>query len=598
MPRRPASSQPSTPVQRSGAAAGAASTGSKKRPRKSPVTLSDDHLKDMDRKDVQVATAASRSAQFSSWSTPSLFYWGKAHKEWPLPDHRKNHRTAILNELSKHDKYKFPASLAAMQKVWQRLNPGQTEPNWYSKQSKEEQEEEKEQEPPVQRQLQFDDPNAMDEGAGEVEEEEEEEEEEADSAEESEIEDVPRNPKKKAKTVSSAGSSHKKKAQGASDTLGTAACPHCTMASQSQVCPECGMRKDKPFHSDINVFLRRKEENKQALLLRTAGATGHSLHTASTYASEASGASGGQKPSLSRLEQEYERLTAEGSAFTRFEPAKSLDEFSTAKAYAQMRKSFQGTSIVLPPKPSLVKFIQSGKVTYPAWLIPKLVKQQAQNKNEEALFSVFEDGRVTASQQLKAKDLSSMDQLVDVLLCVIFPALIGRPEALMDWVALVHTVRRIASAHGSWSIAQEYLNEVLTAKIEERASFGTFDYSILNNVLSSTRPAADRRGEDAAAAAPSSSRPKATKPGATQSTASRPPSKSEEVCRLFNLGLCKRANCRFTHACSFLEQCGNTDPKHSGKDCSHNPATKGKTLSSTPPSLSIKSEGEKKAGSA
>jgi hypothetical protein len=222
----------------------------------------------------------------------------------------------------------------------------------------------------------------------------------------------------------------------------------------------------------------------------------------------------------------------------------------------------------MQPSQSLVKLIQSGKLKYPAWALPKPIMEEEISKSGDTVIKVGSDGKVTTSQQLKPKPLANLEELVEVFMCAIMPALIEKPRALMDWGALVRSVVQLSRTH-SWAAAHKFLSQTLASKINAREAFGDFDIVILTNVVATT---------DHSSTPNSNARHARNKQAqATQSSTfvdkadSSKPSGNKTICTAFNFRTCNRTNCPFPHRCAFWEQCKNDAPDHKGIDCQHNP---------------------------
>ncbi len=161
------------------------------------------------------------------------------------------------------------------------------------------------------------------------------------------------------------------------------------------------MRKDLHHTDELNRFLRQRMQAKNISLQGSNNnLTGNTHRTDNAQPSSTT-----TKSTLTKHEQEYERLTAEGSEYGRFKEGPA-SPYKVADAYTQISKSYQGSELIMPPSSSLIKFIQSGKVKYPAWLVPKRVMEEETSKSGDTFFKVSNDGRVTTSQLLLPKPLT------------------------------------------------------------------------------------------------------------------------------------------------------------------------------------------------
>jgi hypothetical protein len=527
--------------------------------------MSDDYLKQEEEKDIRKVTHASRVEQFSKWSTPALYMWACHHPFWPLrKEEDKRNRKAILKELSK-PQYSIPASILQLRRLWDKFRDPREkkEPEWYHH-AEEEENEEGEEEDAEQQEGQVDEEEDDKSQPGEPDQISEDESSEPEdegkegkdrSKKKSKSDHVPlrsTDPPSTAEGPSASQKNKKSNSKKQAAAIDPEECPHCGAPSNSKFCLTCGMRNDLPHTDELNVFLRQRTQAKNISLQGSNNNLTGNLHrTDNTQPSSVT-----TKSTLTKHEQEYERLTAEGSEYGRFKEGPA-SPYKVADAYTQISKSYQGSELIMPPSSSLIKFIQSGKVKYPAWLVPKRVMEEETSKSGDTFFKVSNDGRVTTSQLLLPKPLTDTDQLVEVLLCSIIPALIDKPHVLMDWVSLTRSTLEVARTH-SWTVAQKYLNQTLASKINTRSPFGDFDYTILASVVAA---AGRLRPQDA------------NKSSALDNNKRQGTDSANGVCGNFNFFKegCKRRDCKFQHRCLFFEKCGITDPKHRGRDCEHNP---------------------------
>lgn len=361
-------------------------------------------------------------------------------------------------------------------------------------------------------------------------------------------------------------------------------CPHCDLPSAKRICGHCGLRTDKHYSDPQNCDIRDAQRRKL-----DAASKVNTLRTDTTL-----------KHTLSRHEIEYERIAQDGPTYPLFAfPAAC----SVSEAFAQIGRSYMATDYEIPPSASIIKLIQSGKTKYPAWLVPKRVMEEEITKNGDTLFKVASDGKVTTTQQLVAKPIVSLEQLMEVYLCAIVPALIENTRALMDWTALVRSVQQLSRTH-SWSVAQRYLTQTLVSKINARVPFGDFDHAVLSNALASEsagkRASADNSTPAVAPASSESYRSSAVRnpPSSLQHHRNQSQADEEEyqsdsssdedvpICADWNWkGICTRTPCRYRHQCKYYPHCGS-EALHQARFCSYSPS------SSTP---EVKNEGINKA---
>ncbi len=309
-------------------------------------------------------------------------------------------------------------------------------------------------------------------------------------------------------------------------------CPHCLTGSVPRFCTGCGMRRDLPYAHEQNVDIR-----KSRLL---APVTTESQHTDT-------------KSTLSRRDKELQRLADAGPPFPRF--ALTSTPYTSTAAHADLRRSYRAPAYA-PASDALVYLIQSGKLTSIGLATPITIEElESGRANAEFthLIGMTADSTVKATNTLKAPPLTDLRAFFDCLVSTIYPALVERPQALADWMALAKTMIAIDRESGFES-ARQYAEQQLHACVHERRSFGPYDRAVLDSVWASH----GRRPASAAVAASSASVP-------SRPASARAP--SGELCWQFNTG----AGCQWGAACRHKHQCNlvgcPTPQSHTAQNC-------------------------------
>jgi hypothetical protein len=168
-------------------------------------------------------------------------------------------------------------------------------------------------------------------------------------------------------------------------------------------------------------------------------------------------------------------------------------------------------------------------------------------------------GIVAKAKSIEAPPVDSLQKFVGALVSGILPALIDRPEAMLQWIALTRTLLEVERRY-DWAAAATYLDQLLHERVSQQGGFAELSPQIMETLQYASRPAA--------AAAPQAQRPAA---GALH-------------CNQWNFSAegCVHPNCRFPHACPYKDRgCTDTSPSHRGKDCSFRPPRAGSVSASS-----------------
>ena len=174
------------------------------------------------------------------------------------------------------------------------------------------------------------------------------------------------------------------------------------------------------------------------------------------------------------------------------------------------------------------------------------------------------DGKIKMVMSQSPGQAKSAQEFAKSMFSTIIPALMNHPKALAQWCSLARSVLEVEERHKSWEIAQDYLQRALTFKVAQRKDIGTFDHTILAEILA-VRPFRSTT--------------------TTGSTSSAAQSAAAVNCGYFNRsGGCKYSDeeCKNKHECNFP---GCEDPMNHNKLSCPTAKAKGgnKTAASTKP---------------
>lgn len=304
----------------------------------------------------------------------------------------------------------------------------------------------------------------------------------------------------------------------------------------------CLVRGDLPHNDEFNREIR--------LAQRAAAAAATGKPAAAAADTDSSGQSTDARGSGSatsaakqtKLNAAMDRERAENPQHPLFvRPSTTTEEQESAAvraALATLRQSFDAKALVYP-SPSLIKLIQSGCMLHVGFAVPIKSGATPADDRREIGFDTA-GGGLTASLRVDIPKILSGAALTEALMMNILPALIARPTAQMQWLALSRTVLAFEQRHG-WELARAYMESLLEERIRDQAPFSDVDMAMLTQRLMALgvgqpAPAAPRFG-----AAPG--------PASTQQ---RPaPFRSNAPCRDWQNGRnCPRgAACPHRHVC-------------------------------------------------
>ena len=192
------------------------------------------------------------------------------------------------------------------------------------------------------------------------------------------------------------------------------------------------------------------------------------------------------------------------------------------------------------PEPDLLLCIQSGLFEQLGWAVPT---RHADAAPAETMQLDMHGSRMQirhAQDGPPCPPLASMSQFTRALVCTILPALISRPAAMVQWLALARTVAELDERKG-WPEASRYLTQVLYERCRQRLPFAPVSQSSL----------------DAARYVPAGFTPVGKDVVAGRS------------CSMYNFG---RDGCTHGQSCKYAHVCAHCGAQHPAKACpSHAP---------------------------
>lgn len=333
------------------------------------------------------------------------------------------------------------------------------------------------------------------------------------------------------------------------------------------VCHCCGLRGDLPASDPGNAFLAKKALLTQGQKAPVAAASQSTATTASSHAA--------------KLEAHLTSLAAElGGIHPDFVERPPGDVSFTPERAVIVSASALGASMFAPPSAALLRLIQSGKLLRTEFALPVPFLQHTSTQEHVARIEFGAAGLsaptiVTSKNPCDPPPLANIEEFDTAMYATIIPALITRPEALIQWVALARTVHEVNTSMG-WISARSYLNGLLQNRSgrPDKVSFAQPHTDLLRDI----REKNDRQqghdrffGQGQRAPAPSGAAAKAV------------------VCHDFNGNGCIRAACRFSHLCAV---CNGSHAASKSAQCS----SRYQVRASGPSSAPLPSRGKSGAG--
>lgn len=296
----------------------------------------------------------------------------------------------------------------------------------------------------------------------------------------------------------------------------------------------CGLRGDLPIDSPVNVHLAKIQLASKAAAAALSSDGQPSRDTSSTE----------QLTHMDKLEKHLARLLDHyGEAHPLF--GSSAPAPTPAEALRTSRLAL-GASQTEMPSQQLLKLIQAGKLLDIAFALPRPFFKDAGSLENATTISFGAGGTPTVNttkDPTKPQPLASVDEFCMALFSTILPALIDRPAAMIEWIALARTALEVKALHG-WPAAMHYTEALLRERIctSAKEGFAKPSDSALRDV---------QRGKD-----PHS--------GGQRSLGGKTP-QQQRTCHDYQRGSCHRPNCAFTHTCAV---CGGAHGASQNQACS------------------------------
>jgi hypothetical protein len=333
--------------------------------------------------------------------------------------------------------------------------------------------------------------------------------------------------------------------------VSSGSCPHCTKVCSERLCSYCGMRADKEFTTPENENLRVLHR-----LHMTTGADSTSAGTSDKRAAAAGGSTD------SRLDTEFNRRATEGGAYPAAEDASRI---TAERVFELTYEAYRGTAY-RPPSKAEIALLQSGRFAELGFFVPTLLSDSTSKRaRESAPMAILTANGIELPASIEAIRVDGLATFMAAMFSRVLPALINRPNATANWIALSCTILELNRSHG-WTVASEYLHEHLASKVHKRQPIGAVEPLILQSVLGRAFASHGAGGSHAAATPHSASA--ATRPvGAT----------ANDLCWNWS-----HKECHFPDRCTHIHKCfyGTT-----GAKCLQDFVHKGKTCEKCPPHL-------------
>jgi len=238
----------------------------------------------------------------------------------------------------------------------------------------------------------------------------------------------------------------------------------------------CGLRGDLPTGHPTNLHLASIKAASTKGMTAPAAAAGQT--TESTAVSH-----------LAKLESHLSTLAKDGYPEHPLFATPSLGAavFTPEEAIRVARQALGATQLAAPT-PALIKLIQTGKLVRPAFALPIPFSRLSGASMAVASISFGGLGGPTITTSHNPCDpppLASLEEFDAALFGTIIPALISRPAALMQWVALARTVHSIAANPSrGWGQARDYLDSLLAERsgFSDKTAFAAPSDAILRDL--------------------------------------------------------------------------------------------------------------------
>ena len=220
-------------------------------------------------------------------------------------------------------------------------------------------------------------------------------------------------------------------------------------------CPGCDLRGDLETGHPSNVFLAAANARKEA-----------GQKDPEAPSSSNPGQSYAQSTAASRLERELKHL-ARGTPHPIFAGPGSEAPVTPKEAFAIIRKAL-GASATENPSEELQQLVARGLLMEVGYCIPRPL---AKAKSTASSLMLMDGGEIPIqANSTGPPPVPSLRGYARALVNVILPALIAKPAAMVQWLALASTVLELEEKQG-WTQADSYQRQLLQERVTQQKEF-------------------------------------------------------------------------------------------------------------------------------
>ena len=314
------------------------------------------------------------------------------------------------------------------------------------------------------------------------------------------------------------------------------------------ICAGCDLRGDKEAGHPTNVFLAAASARKAAGQKDPEGS--------SSSSSSSAGQSYAQSTAASRLERELKHL-ARGPPHPIFVGPDAEAPVTPREAFATVRKAL-GASATENPSEELQQLVGRGLLMEVGYCVPRsLVKA----KSTASSLMLMDGGEIPIqANSTGPPPMPTVQSYMRALINVVFPALIAKPAALVQWFALASSVLELEEKRG-WAQADSYQRQLLQERVTQQKEFAEPSQACMATLMYSGA---------------------ASTAGTTESGSSRGGGGQSLYCDAFNWPkagrVCAGAGaCGKLHQCQFAGKpgCAGGAQGHRASDCKSRPVNNG-----------------------
>ena len=265
-------------------------------------------------------------------------------------------------------------------------------------------------------------------------------------------------------------------------------CPHCT-------CKNPGA-EDLSFVCVVCDLIAALAPDHPANVARLAKVSGPRAPTAAAAAAASSSSSAaavlGQLPAdmfegstVTKLREKELREWAKLPAHPSFDAMAVGAVFPHTSAFEAGRNALQASAYEAPSD-LLLQVIREGKLARMGFAKPRLISDSLGRQPATMSWDAATSSLTTTAPNATPK-IDSVEDFAFTLVSTILPALIDRPRALAEWLALGRTALEIYSTNGkngaAWAMASAYLEQLLTERTYSRKPYNDVGLNILTNTV-------------------------------------------------------------------------------------------------------------------